>query len=189
MIEPLRYPDSNVFINKLDIRDHQKLQAAEADITAIKSQYYLTHPAVQTFDLSHVRSIHRFLFEDLYEWAGEIRGYDLKKGNSIFTPSAKIEFYARQVFNELHNEKLLTEYSKIQFIERLSYYYDLINRLHPFPEGNGRTQRLFIQQLANHNGYHIDWSQVHAWEIEQTAINAFTEGRESIIRMLERIVC
>lgn len=187
MIEPPCYPNTNVFINKLSIRHHKKLQQAEADITAIKSQDYLSHPTTHTFKLSHLQSIHRFLFADIYDWAGEIRGYDFKKGDSIFTPSSKIEFYADQLFDELHSEKLLNEYTMIQFIERLSYYYDLVNRLHPFPEGNGRTQRLFIQQLANHSGYHIDWSQVHAWEIEQTAINAFTKGRASIIRMFERI--
>lgn len=187
MIEPACYPGTSLFINKLDIKNHTDLQQAEADITAIKSQEYLSCPTTQTFDLAHLQAIHHFLFSDIYDWAGELRGYDIKKGDSIFTPATEIEHYANQLFSELHSEQLLTDHDNTPFIERLAYYYDLINRLHPFPEGNGRTQRLFIQQLVNRSGYMIDWSQVHAWEIEQTAINAFTLGRDSIISMLKRI--
>lgn len=97
-VEPETYPGSNVFINKLDIRDPKILNEAEASLTWARTEAYRDSPASGCFDLEHLRQIHHTLFQDLYAWAGELRSYDtrasrlsrlvssqLKSGQSIFS--------------------------------------------------------------------------------------------------------
>lgn len=99
-------------------------------------------------------------FTDIYEWAGELRGYDIRKGICEFTPYPQIEYFAGEVYKGLQDEDYLRDLSLETFIERLAYYYDTTNRLHPFPEGNGRAQRLLIEHLAANAGYLTDWAKV-----------------------------
>lgn len=186
-VEPDTYPHSTVFVNKLDITDAGTLSEAEASITLARTEEYRSSPSDATFDLDHLRRIHLHLFQDLYEWAGELRNYDTRKGICEFTPAANIERYATQVYEKLAEENYLQDLSRDAFLHRLAYYYDITNRLHPFPEGNGRTQRLFIEELASISGYSMDWSAVHAWEIEETAVRAFEGDREPLYVMFERI--
>ena len=187
-IEPETYPDSNVFINKLDIRDPGILNEAEASLTWARTEAYRITPIPGSFDLEHLRQIHHTLFQYLYTWAGELRSYDTRKGICEFTPAKKITHYSNKVFGALAEENYLQELGRKVFIHHLAYYYDMTNRLHPFPEGNGRTQRLFFEHLAKLSGYSIDWTIVHQWEIEATAERSFLGDKEPLFRMFERIV-
>lgn len=167
------YPNSTVFVNKLGITNPKNLISAETDFSTLQYQLYRLNPLPATFDLSHLQAIHRWLFGEIYEWAGELRGYDIRKGICEFTPHTQIEYHATRVYNELQSENYLQDLALEVMIQRLAYYYDMTNRLHPFPEGNGRTQRLFIEHLAANAGYLIDWSQVHAWQIVEVAEQSF----------------
>ena len=89
---------------------------------------------------------------------------------------------------QLRDENYLRELPLRGYLQRLAYYYDITNRLHPFPEGNGRTQRLFIEDLAALSGYGIDWDAVHAWQIRETAIRAFEGDRQPLVWMFEEIL-
>ena len=71
------YPDSDVLINKMDIRDQAKLEEAERRLTMFRMSDLLDVPVKGDFDLDHLKSIHRYLFQDLYSWAGEIRTVDI----------------------------------------------------------------------------------------------------------------
>ena len=188
-IEPETYPDSNVFINKLDIRDLEILNEAEASLTWARTEAYRNNPASGNFDLEHLQQIHHALFQDLYTWAGELRSYDTRKGICEFTPAKKITHYSRKIYGALAEENYLQKLNREEFIHRLAYYYDMTNRLHPFPEGNGRTQRLFIEHLATLSGHSIKWTLVHQWEIEATAERSFQGDKEPLFRMFERIAC
>ncbi len=75
-----------------------------------------------------------------------------------------------------------------QFIPRLAYYYSIVNKLHPFPEGNGRSQRLFFEHLAATSDYRINWKDAIAWEITETAVQSFAGRLEPTILLFERIV-
>lgn len=187
-VEPETYPGTQVFINKLDIRNSRILAEAEASLTWARTEEYRDSPSPTTFVLQHLKHIHHHLFQDLYDWAGELRKYDMKKGDCIFTPANDIEHYAEKIYRQLANEEYLQGISNKAYITRLAYYYDMTNRLHPFPEGNGRTQRLFIEDLAAVSGMSIDWGAVHQWEIEETAIRAFEGNRKPLHAMFERIL-
>ncbi len=105
----------------------------------------------------------------------------LQQNKSLTTPG---KFYG-----VLAEENYLQKLNRKEFIHRLAYYYDMTNRLHPFPEGNGRTQRLFIEHLATLSGHSINWALVHQWEIGATAERSFQGDKEPLFRMFERIVC
>ncbi|MDT8452733.1 MAG: Fic family protein [Gammaproteobacteria bacterium] len=187
-IEPDNYPGTQVYINKLGITVAKTLAEAEATLTWARTEQYRDTPSPTGFDLSHLQHIHHHLFQDVYAWAGQLRSYDVKKQDCIFTPAADIERYAHQIYTQLADEGYLQGLARSAFLERLAYYYDMTNRLHPFPEGNGRTQRLFIEDLAALNDMLIDWAEVNSWEIIETAIQAFYGNREPIYRMLDRII-
>ncbi len=186
-VTPESYPNSTVFVNKLGITNSKDLISAETDFSTLQYQLYRLSPPPATFDLSHLQAIHRQLFEDIYEWAGELRGYDIRKGICEFTPYTQIEYHAERVYNELQRENYLQDLALEVITQRLAYYYDITNRLHPFPEGNGRTQRLFIEHLAANAGYLIDWSLVHSWQIVEVAEQSFKGDLNPTYLMFEDI--
>lgn len=81
-----RYPDSDVLKNKLNIQDHGKLKQAEEEFVAVKQLVLLQDPIKGRFTMSHLLRIHRFLFEDVYPFAGRIRRKQISKGNTTFYP-------------------------------------------------------------------------------------------------------
>jgi cell filamentation protein len=153
------YPHSSVLINKLGIEDAEKLHIAEREITSLRIANAKINVIKGKFDLLHLKKIHKYVFGDIYEWAGEIRWVNIAKGN-IFCNYEFIETNADSLFNRLRSENYLLDTSKEEIPFRLSYYLSEINVLHPFREGNGRVQRLFIEYLAENAGYSVDFSQV-----------------------------
>ena len=121
-------------------------------------------PFRRTFDLVHLKGLHKWLFQDIYEWAGTTRSVGLTKGQSVFAKPMFIEAQARTMFLQLHSENLLRHVSIDDLAQRLAWYYGNLNSLHPFREGNGRTQRLFFRQLLGPRGLRLNWSDITADE-------------------------
>lgn len=153
------YPHSNVLINKLGITDAQRLHVAEREITSLRLANAKINVISGHFDLNHLRKIHKYIFGDIYKWAGKIRQVNIAKGN-MFCSYEYISTNADALFIKLKNENYLKGAPLNEVALRLSYYLGEINALHPFREGNGRTQRLFIEYLAEQAGYSVDFSQV-----------------------------
>lgn len=166
------YPNSDVYINKLNIRDPKVLENAEIELTMIRSIELRENPIVGNWDLNHLKEIHKYIFQDIYPFAGKIREENIAKGNFQFANYMYIESMAKKLFQDLKSEKYLEGLKKESICERLSYYLSEINALHPFREGNGRTQREFIRTLALKNGYSLDWSKVD----KETLMNAFIQS-------------
>ena len=179
------YPDSNVLINKLGIKNHDELVTAEREITSLKIAMAKAEPIKGNFDFEHLKRIHKFVFEDIYTWAGETRNVNISKGNQ-FCLSQNIEMYAADIFAELKADKYLIDYG-CNIAHRLAYYLSEINVLHPFREGNGRAQRLFIEYLADHAGYKVDFSDVTADEMIIASAESFARDYDKINKMFERI--
>lgn len=178
------YPNSNVLINKLNIKDSDSLSAAEREITAVKLAYAKQNQINGNFDLKHLQRIHKFIFEDIYSWAGELRHVDIAKGNQ-FCLAQNLESYADNIFSKLRAENYLLDAENIA--HRLAYYLSEINVLHPFREGNGRTQRLFIEYLALNAGYRVDFSDVTPQEMIIASAESFACDYEKINSMFEKI--
>ncbi|MBQ9017721.1 cell filamentation protein Fic, partial [Candidatus Saccharibacteria bacterium] len=75
------FPDSKVLRNKLGIKDEKTLDVAEREITGIKAVEFANSPFSEKLDFNYIKKLHKFLFGDIYDWAGETRIIDISKGN------------------------------------------------------------------------------------------------------------
>lgn len=183
------YPDTKVLVNRFDIRDYDKLQEIERGYSSAKIALITSSPFKGTFDLQYLQKIHRFIFEDIYTWAGKIRGGQFfSKGETEFVRAPMIYTYADNIFGKLRNEKWLRGLTREQFIERLAYYMAEINTLHPFREGNGRTQRLFFEELARRARYEINFGNADPDMLLEADIEAYNKNYTPMIALLEQII-
>lgn len=171
--DPYLDPASGVLKNRLGITDEAALEKREAAHVAIRSYELTQNPLKGRFDLDHLQAIHRYLFQDVYQWAGELRTIDISKGNQLFAHHLHIESAAAPVFKQLAEEKHLAGLGPAAFSARAAHYLGEINALHPFREGNGRTQREFISHLAQTNGYYIAWENVNRSDMLEASIASF----------------
>lgn len=182
------YPNSEILRNKADLRDQAALDAFEADATAIRLLELIEHPIKGKFDLAHLKAIHHHLFQDVYDWAGQLRTVDVSKGSSRFGNCGLIENYLKQQLARLSDENLLIGLRPGSFIQRLAHYMGEINAAHTFREGNGRVQRAFCAQLAEQAGYFIDFDEVSRDEMYAAMIASFHGDNKPLESLLERIV-
>lgn len=158
--DPYLDPLTGVFHNKVGARTPEALRAAEGDLSFARMLELLDDPPPHTTDLAELRAIHRHLFQDVYDWAGELRTVDLRKTADPFLPVPMIERAAHHAFEELRAEKYLRGLPRHRFIGRLAHHYDQLNYIHPFREGNGRAQRYFWSRVAREAGWELDWRPV-----------------------------
>ena len=151
------YPDSNVLKNKLNIRDLRELKDIEEKFVAIKQLVLLQKPIPGRFTINHLLRIHRFLFEDVYPFAGHIRREQISKGETPFFPPDLIKRELRRVFVEIHETGMLQEKKPQSQIQHLSHVMAELNIIHPFREGNGRSIREFIRCMAQVYGLTLNW--------------------------------
>lgn len=166
------YPDSDILINKFDIRDRNKLQMIERKLTMIRLLELFHDPVKGNFDFQHLKDIHQFIFQDIYDWAGAVRTIDIAKEN-MFCNVKFIDSQAEEIFSKLKKEKYLSGLSEEIFVKRLAYYFSEINALHPFREGNGRAQREFIRSLALKNLYVIKFDRSSEEEMISASKKSF----------------
>ena len=177
------YPDNPVLKNELGIKDEKELDAAEREITSLKIAKLNDESLEGELNFDYVKRIHRYIFDGIYKWAGEVRRTDISKGN-IFCQHELIEVNAEVLFNELKSENYLEGLDKETIIKRLAYYLGDLNTIHPFREGNGRVQRLFIRELASRAGYLINFDGITPEEMIKASDSAFHyeyEPMEAII--------
>lgn len=179
------YPGTQVLVNKLDIQDGQQLSMAEREISIVKAAV-LTNNITGNFDLEHLKSIHKFLFEDIYEWAGKIRTVDIAKGN-IFCLVQFIEKQFAELYENLKRDNFLKNETDKEYVsKKIAYYLSELNVIHPFREGNGRAQRIYCQQLCMNTGkFYLDFSMADEGEMLEASVDSFMcnyEKMEILIR-------
>nr|WP_325198970.1 Fic family protein [uncultured Oscillibacter sp.] len=177
-----------MLINKLDIRDGQKLAQVEADITKLRISQWELNPLADTFDFTHYKAIHTHLFSDLYSWAGQVRTVDLSKRGTRFCPAQEIETRAELIFARLRQLYFLRGMEHSDFVEELTDFYCSTNELHPFREGNGRTQRLFLSQLVRNAGYTLNFSEVDGDLLMFATIQAAQDVKDLLRQLLEETI-
>ncbi|MGF6906802.1 Fic/DOC family protein [Fusobacterium sp. PH5-44] len=153
------YPNTTVLKNKLNIRIQEELSAVERRNTSLRYLELENNNAKieRTFDFQHLKKIHKYLFQDTYSWAGEVRDVDIAKGNSLFCRAIHIEGYAEDVFNNIKKNNYFIGNNNEELSLKLAETLLDLNALHPFREGNGRTQREFIRELAEERGYKLSF--------------------------------
>jgi cell filamentation protein len=149
MIDPYVYEGTHVLKNKTKIKDAAFLKEFERNKTAARLQELLLNPMLTNgdFDLKHLQKIHEYIFQDVYEWAGKLRTVQITKG-TVFCPAQNIEGFAEDINKQIKRQNYLRGMDKETFCRNAGCILGEINALHPFREGNGRTRREFMRQLA-----------------------------------------
>lgn len=158
------FPGTITLKNKLNITDLDELKEKEAEISFEKLVELYENPIQGDFDADHLKQIHRYLFSDLYEWAGEYRYVDMQKETG-FTSYEMIPFYLKSEI-DLMNEEIKYVKEARSLAAFLATYYAQLMAIHPFREGNGRSCREFLREFVAVKTvdlacgrYEIDWSK------------------------------
>ena len=151
--------DSGVLLNKQNIKDYRELVAFESLCVANRSEYLHKNPIKIEFGYDLLK-IHKFLFQDVYDWAGEARKVEIAKGGRQFLPLHSFNSAFAYIDKLLSEYKMINDSNKEQIATKLAEILDNVNFLHPFREGNGRTQREFIRLLAKQKGYELDLNPI-----------------------------
>lgn len=192
-VDPYLEPATGILRNNLGITDQRTLDVAEADLVEARRVQMIVRPVKVTGDLRQLQAIHGQLFQGVYDWAGQLRTVDIRKGTDaeaeFFMPVSRLESGAGFAFAELADEKQLHGLDRDRFVERLAHHYDQVNYLHPFREGNGRTQRIFWTQIAADARYDLDWSKVTGAQNDQASRDAMERRDFAGLRtMFDQIV-
>ncbi|MBQ4161100.1 MAG: Fic family protein [Clostridia bacterium] len=178
------YPDSNVLKNKLNIRDNKLLKTAEEEITLIKQMELLKNPIKGNFSKAHLMNIHKFIFEDIYSFAGKIRREQISKADTMFYPPNLIDRELNNVFAKIKEKNMLKEIDIEKVFDSLAYVMAELNIIHPFREGNGRTIREFIRLIAKRMGYDLNWGNVDKEELLEASIQS-VDNYKVLVGILE----
>jgi len=187
--DPYVYPGTSILRNLGNIRDIDRLQRFESDHCFARLVELHENPVPLGFDSNHLKRIHHYLFQDVYVWAGEFRTVDLARDNSFFARPEYIVPELQKTLGQLARENFLRGIDSHGFCERAAYFFAEINAIHPFREGNGRTQREFLRELALEAGYELAWDLVTQDEMEAASIASFHEGTSAgFAALLNRII-
>ena len=157
------YAYTNILINKFGIKNADKLKIAEFRSVSRKIDFIATIQG--DFDFEHLKNIHKFLFEDIYEWAGMERTIDLKKtqgllgGRSVeYSTQENISKDINSALQKMKNVNWL-ELSNTQQATQLAKVTLDLWRVHPFRDGNTRTTMSFIKAFAMSKNIKINISK------------------------------
>ena len=152
------YPGTDILKNKLNIKDKNELKKAEYSLVAKKNTLLiLDRTKPDTFDINHLKYIHKYLFEDIYPFAGELRDVEMGKGFMFcFTKVELIETSLHEILDNIDDEVIKYSNSKMFYAENLAKLYKRLIQIHPFREGNGRTTREFLREYVDSRNKYFD---------------------------------
>lgn len=184
--DPYLYPGTNVLRNLRGLTDPKLLERFEARRTHRRLAELIDTPVPGGFDVAHLKAIHRYIFRDVYEWAGQFRTVNVSKGGHLFGLATFLEPALQQILAKLATEKHLVDLDAEIFANRAAYFLGELNAAHPFREGNGRTQREFIRELGVKAGHYIDWRATTVEEMTEASRSSHLTGELSLFTSVIR---
>lgn len=157
--DPYVYAGTSVLRNRLGIYDPEELDRVERQL--VRERTLESIPS-GNFDLRHLKAIHFHLFQDIYEWAGQIRTVEISKGESQFQFRQYIDTGMADVHRRLVKAGFLRGMERSAFASEVAQIIGDVNYVHPFREGNGRTQLQYLKLLAEQAGHFLDLTKVDA---------------------------
>jgi len=148
-------PKTGVLRNLFGITDHDALIFTETAATARRVGELLANP-IRVSDSSALFAIHHHLFQDIYGWAGKQRVVEISKDGKQFFPLSHFKNALNFIDTLLFEYQLINKENKSSLSRKLAEILDAVNHLHPFRDGNGRTQREFLRLLAKEKGWSLN---------------------------------
>lgn len=193
------YPGTLTVKNRLGAKTHEELERLEGSFVAARAiEIALGFGPQGHFDAEHLKAIHGYLFQDVYEWAGHTRDEQValsdgtiatepamrKEGGGDFMIGRFIPEALDTVVSNIRDTNYLRGLAREDFATHAAGTIADINAIHPFREGNGRTQRVFMQELAKQAGHTLDFSVVSKERMVQASISANEGSDPSMMRRL-----
>lgn len=176
-------PDFTVLKNKLGLRDAAELDYFEREFVLNRANQSLPKG---DFDLAHLCAIHHHLFQDVYDWAGQIRTVEISKGGSQFQFRQYIETGMSDVHRRIRTHDYLRNLEPDDFASLAGEIIGDVNYVHPFREGNGRTQLYLFKQLAEKAGHKTDLQRLNAKDWMAASRKAHMGDYEPLATCLRR---
>lgn len=143
-----KYTNKNgVLHNLANIEDEKLLLAYESLKVSKRIEELLENP-IKIKDSNTLLTIHQYLFQDVYEWAGKVRTVNISKGGKPFFEGERFYIAFQYIDTLIVKYRAIQKHHIDELAKKLAEILDNVNFLHPFREGNGRTQREFLRLLA-----------------------------------------
>lgn len=180
--DPYSYKGTDVLINKLEIKSNKILENVENELSTLgANEIEFSNPP---YNSNYWKKIHKKLFGDLYQWAGEFRTVNITKGTTYFCNPLHIDNELSRLFKELKTMKYYTDLNKDKLVKKLAELYIELNIIHPFREGNGRSQRILFDHIMANCGYKLEWEKVS----KEKWLEANISGVECNYKPMEDII-
>lgn len=161
-------PGTRILRNRVGAQSYEGLRDAENDLVEARIIELREAPDLlgdRTYDLTFLCAIHRQLFQDVYEWAGDVRTVGIEKEGESFCPPGNVGQPMTHVAAEVHRLHQLIDVSEADLASTVAYLYDYANFAHPFREGNGRCAREFFDLLLSESGRGLNWQKTDLTEL------------------------
>ncbi len=176
-------PKTGVLRNLLGVEDEETLNFVESAIVTKKLKEFYENPIVIS-GVETLLLIHKLLFEEIYSWAGEVRTIEISKNGEQFFPTLYFEKGFNYVNVLIEEFKEIDKSDKLQLSQKLAEILDNVNYLHPFREGNGRTQREFLRLLALEKGFKLNLNPVDDSSVYEKYMKGTIESNVNILTEL-----
>lgn len=182
--DPACYPGSEVLINIPDLKDAAELESFEVEHVGLRS---VEEPPEGSFGTDHYRALHQHLFQDVFEWAGEYRTIRTSKGRNLFCLPEFIASQMEALFERLNSSPFLPGSDPDEFVAAAAGFLGELNAIHPFREGNGRTQLIFMRMLGLRAGHPFRPESVEPDAFMRAMIESFHGHVDGLVDELERM--
>lgn len=179
--DPYCYEGTTILKNLQNLRNAAALDMFEKAMTDQRADEPLPEGR---FSVSHYKAVHRHLFQDVYAWAGKFRTVRLAKGQNAFCYPEHIGREMRMLFASLKLARWLGGLAQPDFAAAAAAFLSKLNAIHPFREGNGRTQLSFLAMLADRAGHPLDLERLHPERFLDVMIKSFRDDDRPLVAEL-----
>lgn len=174
--------DNKVLKNKFNIKDKELLNKKEKEITHNKINNLKDY---NDFSLKGFLNLHKYLFEDLYNFAGQIRDENVTLDNIMLCQFGVIELCLKDLFRNLKEVKINSHDDMLIF---LAYYYSELMVILPFRDGNEVTIKLFLELYLKKHGYNFDFKKIDNAKLWEATKYAFYYNPDKLYKLLKETI-
>jgi cell filamentation protein len=183
--DPYCYAGTTVLKNRANLRDQAALDGFEHDAATQRAEE--PYPTGQ-LSVTHYKALHRHLFQDVYPWAGRFRTVRIAKGGSMFCYPEHIDAEMKRLFAKLRQDRFLQGSTPEAFAQGAAHFLAELNAIHPFREGNGRTQLAYLTLLAERAGHPLALERLDPTAILEAAIASFGGNEAPLAGVIRQLL-